>query len=153
MSVSYTHLDVYKRQELKSSRYLNRRVVGVIDDNPSKKGRFIQGVRILGNRNDIVDIAKKYEVEEIIVAIPSAPQKEIRGILKICNATNCKLKILPGMYQLITEEVNVSKLRDVSIDDLLGRDAIHIDLDSVMSHLSDKTILVTGGGGSIGRCV
>ena len=137
-------------QELKSSRYLNRRVVRVIDDNPSKRGRFIQGVRILGNRNDIVDIAKKYEVEEIIVAIPSAPQKEIRGILKICNATNCKLKILPGMYQLITEEVNVSKLRDVSIDDLLGRDAIHIDLDSVMTHLSDKTILVTGGGGSIG---
>ena len=137
-------------QELKSSRYLNRRVVGAIDDNPSKKGKFIHGVRILGNRNDIVEIAKKYEVEEIIVAIPSAPQKETRAILKICNETDCKLKILPGMYQLITEEVNVSKLRDVSIDDLLGRDAIQIDLDSVVSHLTDKTILVTGGGGSIG---
>ena len=136
--------------ELKYSAHLNSKVVGVIDDNPHKKGKYIHGVKILGSRDDIVEVAKKYAVDEIIFAIPSASPATTKEILKICNQTSCKLKILPGMYQLITEEVNVSKLRDVSIEDLLGRDQIKIDLDSVLSHLSDKTVLVTGGGGSIG---
>lgn len=137
-------------QELKHSSHLNSKVVGAIDDNPHKKGKYIHGVKILGDRNMIVEIAKKYEVDEIILAIPSASPKTTREILQICNQTSCKLKILPGMYQLITEEVNVSKLRDVSIEDLLGREPIKVNLESVRGYVEGKTVLVTGGGGSIG---
>ena len=137
-------------QELKYSKHLNRRVCCIIDDNPSKKGKYLHGVPVVGNRDAIIDCAKKYHVEEIILAIPSADAKTTRNILRICNQTECKLKVLPGMYQLITEEVSVSKLREVSIEDLLGRDAINIDLDSVLGYVRDKTVLVTGGGGSIG---
>lgn len=137
-------------QELKYSKHLNRKVCCIIDDNPSKKGKYLHGVPVVGNRDAIIDCAKKYHVEEIILAIPSADAKTTRNILRICNQTECKLKVLPGMYQLITEEVSVSKLREVSIEDLLGRDAINIDLDSVLGYVRDKTVLVTGGGGSIG---
>lgn len=136
--------------ELRTSRHLNRNLVCIIDDNPSKKGKYLQGVRIVGGRDKILECAKKYEVEEIILAIPSATPKTTKEILKICNQTECKLKILPGMYQLITEEVSVSKLKEVSIEDLLGRDSINIDLDSVAGYVTGKTVLVTGGGGSIG---
>lgn len=137
-------------QELKYSAHLNSKVVGVIDDNPHKKGKLIHGVRIIGGRECILDAAKKYDVDEIILAIPSASPKVTRDILKICNQTTCKLKILPGMYQLITEDVSVSKLRDVSIEDLLGRDPIKVDLESVRGFIEGKCIMVTGGGGSIG---
>lgn len=137
-------------QELKYSAHLNSKVVGVIDDNPHKKGKLIHGVRILGGRECILDVAKKYEVDEIILAIPSASPKVTRDILRICNQTTCKLKILPGMYQLITEDVSVSKLRDVSVEDLLGRDPIKVDLESVRGFIEGRCIMVTGGGGSIG---
>ena len=136
--------------EIKSSQYLNRNLVCIIDDNPSKKGKYLQGVKIVGDRNTIIENAEKYQVEEIILAIPSASTKTTKEILQICNQTNCKLKILPGMYQLITEEVSVSKLKEVSIEDLLGRESISIDLDSVAGYVTGKTVLVTGGGGSIG---
>ncbi|MCB7305220.1 polysaccharide biosynthesis protein [Bariatricus massiliensis] len=136
--------------ELKTSGRLSSRVVCVIDDNPSKKGKYLHGVRIVGDRSTIVHFAEKYDVNEIILAIPSAKAKDTKEILRICNQTNCKLKVLPGMYQFITGEVTVSKLRDVSIDDLLGRDAINIDLDSVAAYIKGKTVLITGGGGSIG---
>ena len=137
-------------QEIKSSKYLNRNVVGIIDDNPSKKGKYLHGIKILGNRNDIKRLAEKYDVQEIILAIPSASAKDTRDILKICNETECKLKVLPGMYQLITEEVSVSKLREVSIEDLLGRDTINIDVESVYNHVNNQVVMITGGGGSIG---
>ena len=137
-------------QEIKSSKYLNRNVVGIIDDNPSKKGKYLHGIKILGNRNDIKRLAEKYDVQEIILAIPSASAKDTRDILKICNETECKLKVLPGMYQLITEEVSVSKLREVSIEDLLGRDTINIDVESVYNHINNQVVMITGGGGSIG---
>ena len=137
-------------KELKSSRYLNQRVVCVIDDNPSKKGKYIHGIRIIGGRDMIQQAAEKYEAEEIILAIPSASTKDTRDILRICNLTECKLKILPGMYQLINDEVGVSNLREVSIEDLLGRDTIDIDLESVGQYVRNKRVLVTGGGGSIG---
>lgn len=137
-------------QELRFSKHLNRKVSCIIDDNPSKKGKYLHGVPIVGNRETIVENAKRYSIDEIILAIPSADSKTTRNILRICNQTDCKLKVLPGMYQLITEEVSVSKLREVSIEDLLGRDAINIDLDSVLGYVMDKTVLVTGGGGSIG---
>lgn len=136
--------------EIKTSRHLNRKVVCIIDDNPSKKGKYLQGVKIYGGRNQIVRCAERFQVEEIILAIPSATPKTTKEILRICNETSCKLKVLPGMYQLITEEVSVSKLREVSIEDLLGRDSITIDLDSVAGYVCGKTVLVTGGGGSIG---
>lgn len=137
-------------QELKTSRNLNRKVVCIIDDNPSKKGKYLHGIKILGNRNDIVRLAEKLNAQEIILAIPSASSKDTKEILRICNQTTCKLKVLPGMYQLITEEVSVSKLREVSIEDLLGRDTIDIDVESVYKHINNQVILVTGGGGSIG---
>lgn len=137
-------------QELKFSKHLNRKVTCIIDDNPSKKGKYLHGVPVVGGRDTIVENVKKYHVDEIILAMPSANNRTTREILRICNQTNCKLKVLPGMYQLITEEVSVSKLREVSIEDLLGRDAINIDLDSVLGYVKDKTVLVTGGGGSIG---
>ena len=125
-------------------------MVCVIDDNPSKKGKYIRGVRIVGDRSQIKECAKKYRVDEIIVAIPSAGPKDTRDILRICNETDCKLKVLPGVYQLITEEVSVSKLREVSIEDLLGRDTVKIDIDSIAGYVRNKVVLVTGGGGSIG---
>ena len=137
-------------KELKSSKYLNQTVVCVIDDNPFKKGKYIHGIRIVGGRDMIQEAAKKYDAEEIILAIPSAGNKATRDILRICNLTDCKLKILPGMYQLINDEVGVSNLREVSIEDLLGRDTINIDMESVGQYVSNKRVLVTGGGGSIG---
>lgn len=136
--------------ELRTSQYLNRHVVCVIDDNPSKKGKYIRGVRIVGDRTRIVEYARKYDVDEIILAIPSATPRQTREILEICNQTRCKLKVLPGMYQLITEEVSVSKLREVSIEDLLGREPIRIDIDSIAGYVQGKCVMVTGGGGSIG---
>ena len=136
--------------EMKTSRHLNRNVVCVIDDNPSKTGKYIRGVRIVGDRTKIKEAAKKYDVDEIMLAIPSADNKDTRDILRICNETTCKLKVLPGVYQLINDEVSVSKLREVSIEDLLGRDTVKIDIDSIAGYVRGKSVLVTGGGGSIG---
>lgn len=136
--------------EMKTSKHLNRNVVCVIDDNPSKIGKYIRGVRIAGDRTKIKEAAKKYDVDEIILAIPSADNKDTRDILRICNETTCKLKVLPGVYQLINDEVSVSKLREVSIEDLLGRDTVKIDIDSIAGYVRGKSVLVTGGGGSIG---
>ena len=136
--------------ELKTSRYLNQKVVCVIDDNPFKKGKYIHGIKIVGGRDVIEKYAEKYNAEEIILAIPSASPKDTKDILRICNRTSCKMKALPGLYQLINEDISVSKLREVSIEDLLGRDTIDIDLESVGEYVHNKRVLVTGGGGSIG---
>lgn len=136
--------------ELKYSKHLNRRVVCIVDDNPSKRGKYLHGVPIVGDTDTIVENAKKYKVDEIVLAIPSASAKTTKRILTICNTTECKLKVLPGMYQFITEEIRVSNLREVSIEDLLGREPVQIDLDSVLGYVRNKTVLVTGGGGSIG---
>ena len=136
--------------ELQSNKYLHRKVVCIIDDNPSKKGKYLHGISIVGDRSTILKYVEKYKVDEIVLAIPSLQAKERKDILRICNETECKLKVLPGMYQFITEEVSVSKLREVSIEDLLGRDSVKIDLASVQGYITNKTVLVTGGGGSIG---
>ena len=122
----------------------------IIDDDKGKWGRYIQGIKVVGGRDKIVECADVYDVDEIIVAMPSAPRAEIRGILEICKDTNCKLRSLPGMYQLVNGEVNVSKLRDVEVEDLLGRDPISVDMDSILGYVQGKVVLVTGGGGSIG---
>lgn len=137
-------------KEIENSKYLDGKVVCAIDDDRKKYRCYIQGVRIVGNRYDIVSSAEKYNITDIIIAIPTLPRKDMKALIEICKETNCNLKILPGMYQLINEEVNVSRLRSVEIEDLLGREPIELDTDSIMGYVSGKVVLVTGGGGSIG---
>ncbi|MDO4277122.1 MAG: nucleoside-diphosphate sugar epimerase/dehydratase [Eubacteriales bacterium] len=126
------------------------RVCCIIDDNRNKWDRYIEGVPIVGGREDILLSVKKYKVDQILLAIPSASAEEKRDILNICKETGCELKILPGIYQLVNGEVSLSKMKDVAVEDLLGREPIKVNLDEIFRHLSGKTILVTGGGGSIG---
>ena len=138
-------------KELELSRELDAKICCVIDDNPRKHGTYIHGVKVVGDRNSIVENAKRYGITEIIVAIPSADKKEQQKILQICQQVpNCELKLLPGVYQLVNGEVTVSKLRNVEIEDLLGRDPIQITTEKIGRYVSDKVVLVTGGGGSIG---
>lgn len=137
-------------KEIVNSNFSTMVIKCIIDDDKGKWGRYIQGIKVVGGREKIVECADVYDVDEIIVAMPSAPRTEIREILEICKDTNCKLRSLPGMYQLVNGEVNVSKLRDVELEDLLGRDPISVDLDSILGYVQGKVALVTGGGGSIG---
>lgn len=137
-------------KEIVNSNFSTMVIKCIIDDDKGKWGRYIQGIKVVGGRDKIVECADVYDVDEIIVAMPSAPRTEIREILEICKDTNCKLRSLPGMYQLVNGEVNVSKLRDVELEDLLGRDPISVDLDSILGYVQGKVVLVTGGGGSIG---
>lgn len=137
-------------QEIQNSRYLDQKICCVIDDNRRKIGRYILGIRVVGDRNAIKRSVEHYGIEQIIIAIPSAGSRKIRPILEICKDTGCELKILPGVYQLVNGEVNVSKLRPVNIEDLLGREEINVNIDEIMDYVCSKTILVTGGGGSIG---
>ena len=137
-------------REIKSSKYLPMKIVGVIDDNQSKVGTYIHGVKVIGTREDIVEKAKELQVDSIYVAMPSAPVQQVSEILDICKETGCELKKLPGVYQLVNGEVSVAKLKDVDVNDLLGREPIRTDLNSIMDYVSGKVILVTGGGGSIG---
>lgn len=137
-------------REIRTSRYLQKKVVGIIDDDKNKIGRYIQGVKVVGNRNDIIDVVREYRVTEIIVAMPSASPKELKDILDICKETGCELKRLPGIYQLVNGDVSIAKLKDVDVNDLLGREPISVDLTSILQYVEGKVILVTGGGGSIG---
>ena len=137
-------------REMIHSSYLDGKVVCAIDDDKLKIGKYIQGIKIVGNRNTILENVEKYGITDIIIAMPSASQKDTHDILNICKETSCKLKILPGVYQLINEEVSVSRLKNVDIEDLLGRDPIETNLDEVMDYVSGKVVMVTGGGGSIG---
>lgn len=118
--------------EIQNSKYLDQKVVCIIDDDPYKIGRYIKGVKVVGNRNSIKKSVKKYNVQQIILTIPSANAAKIRPIVEICQDTNCELMILPGVYQLVNGEVRASKLRPVNIDDLLGRDEVYVNLDEVM---------------------
>ena len=137
-------------KEIVSSNYSTMVIKCIIDDDPNKWGRYIQGIKVIGGRNKIVEAVDLYSIDEIIVALPSASRTVIRDILQICQETTCKLRSLPGIYQLVNGEVDVSKLRDVEVEDLLGRDPIKVDLDSILGYVKGKVILVTGGGGSIG---
>lgn len=137
-------------KEIKNSRYLKKRVVGVIDDNRSKVGGYIHGVKIVGRRDDIIDKCQELHVHEIIVAMPSASPKQMKQILDICKETGCELKRLPGIYQLVNGDVSISSLKEVDVNDLLGREPVEVDLDSIMGYVSGQTVMVTGGGGSIG---
>lgn len=138
-------------RELELSNELDAHICCIIDDDSRKQGTFIHGVKVVGGRDKIVEYAQKYAINEIIMAIPSASKKEQRKILSICqNVPNCELKILPGVYQLVKGDVSVSKLRNVEIEDLLGREPIRVMTKKIGHYVSDKVVLVTGGGGSIG---
>ena len=138
-------------REISNSRYLdNSKVVCVIDDKPEKVGKYIHGIKIVGNRDKIKECAIDYDIDEIIFAIPSASVEDRKNILNICKETKCDLKILPGVYQMVDGEVSINDIRKVDVLDLLGREPIEVDIDSIMGYVRNKTILVTGGGGSIG---
>lgn len=126
------------------------KVVCVIDDNSNKIGRYIDGVPVVGNRNDILANVDKYHINQIYFAIPTATNNQKRDILNICRETNCEIKVLPGIQQLVKGDVSVSMMKDVAIEDLLGRDVVKVNNEEIFDHLTNKTILVTGGGGSIG---
>ena len=137
-------------KEMTTSSLVNGCVVCFVDDDKNKAGKFLNGVPVAGNRNDIPRLAVEYKIDEIYIAIPSASAKERKAIIEICRETGCQVKILPGIYQLINGEVSIAKLRNVEIEDLLGRDPIRVNLDEIMGYVSGKVVLVTGGGGSIG---
>ena len=137
-------------RDVNRARELSDRVVCFIDDNPNKWRRYIDGVPIAGGRDTILENVDKYKVDKIYLAIPSASMSERRDILNICQETDCELKNLPGMYQLVKGEVSVSNLKNVSIEDLLGRETIKVEMNEVFEFIHGKTVLVTGGGGSIG---
>ncbi|MCR4588408.1 MAG: polysaccharide biosynthesis protein, partial [Lachnospiraceae bacterium] len=137
-------------KEILNSDFVHMTVKCIVDDDVNKQGRYIQGVKVCGTRNDIVRLAEKYDIDEIIISMPAVSRKVRSEILAICQETNCKLQTLPGMYQLVNNEISVSKLRDVEVEDLLGRDPVAVDLNSILGYVQNKTVLVTGGGGSIG---
>ena len=126
------------------------KVVGFIDDNPEKKGQYIDGTIIYGGRDSIKELVKKEDIDLILVALPSAQENQKREILQICNETNCEVKVLPGIYQLVSGSISMSGMKDVQIEDLLGRDPVKIFSNETFDYLNDKVVLVTGGGGSIG---
>lgn len=138
-------------KELQNSVHLtHQNVCCLVDDNSAIHGKFIRGVKIEGGREKIPELVERYRIDEIIIAMPSAGQESVKRVLKLCNETGCKMRILPGIYQLINGEVSASKLREVQIEDLLGREPIKFDLDIVAGYVTGKVVMVTGGGGSIG---
>jgi len=136
--------------EFSTSQFVRDRIVCVIDDNSLKHGRRLCGIPIVGGRNSIPEKVKEYQISKIIFAIPTCSAAERKAILDICATTGCPVQALPGMYQLVNGEVSVSKLRNVNPQDLLGRDPIQVNVDEILGYISDKVVMVTGGGGSIG---
>ena len=137
-------------RELKGSDEADAKPVCVIDDNSNKWGRVIEGIPIVGGRESILAAVQKYHVDQILFAIPTATPEEKRDILNICKESNCELRTLPGIYQLTNGDVSLSKMKPVAVEDLLGRDPIKVNMEEIFQHLRGQTILVTGGGGSIG---
>ena len=137
-------------REFQTSPRSENKVVCIIDDSPDKVGSYLRGVKIVGGRSSIPAMAEKYDVDEIVLAIPSASRQEKLQILSYCHNTSCTLRTLPGICQLANGEVRIEQIREVDIEDLLGRETVKIDLDEVAAYITGKTVLVTGGGGSIG---
>ncbi len=137
-------------RELQVSEELNGRIACIIDDNKAKWHRYLEGVQIVGGRYDIEECVHRYHIKQIIYAIPTASAKDRSEILNICKETGCQIKAIPAIYQLINGDVSVSRLKDVEISDLLGRDEIKVNNDEIMADISGKIVMVTGGGGSIG---
>lgn len=137
------------QRDIVGAREINEKVACFIDDNPNKWGRYIDGVPIFGGRDSIMEAVKKFDIKKIYVVIPSAKPEDKRDILRVCNDTECEIMNLPGMYQLYTGDVSVSKMKPVQIEDLLGRDPIKPDMTDVFDYVKDKVVLITGVG-SIG---
>ena len=137
-------------RDVRRSTSLNDKIVCIIDDNSNKWSRFIDGIPVVGGRESIVENCKKYGIDKIYYAIPSANMKTEKEILEICSETGCKMKKLPGMFQLISDQVTIADMKDVQIEDLLGREPIKVDMNEIFAYIRGKVILVTGGGGSIG---
>ena len=137
-------------REIKKHKNFNYDIIGLIDDDRAKKKKLINGIKVLGGRDEIQRICKDKSIEEIIIAMPSADIKTKRKIINICKTTKCKLKTLPGIYEMIDGNVNMSKIRDVNIEDLLGREEVKLNNENINKYIKGKVILVTGGGGSIG---
>lgn len=135
-------------KEIVSSDYLQKKIKYIIDDDRSKWGSYIHGMKVMGGRQLIPLLAE--EVDEIIIAMPAVKKSDVKEIIEICRKTKCEIKTLPGMYQFMNGDVIVEKLRKVEIEDLLGRESVQIDLEGLMKYVSNKVVLVTGGGGSIG---
>lgn len=137
-------------QDIHNAREIREQVVCIIDDSRNKWGRYIDDVPVVGGRDYILEAVEKYGIEKIYIAIPSATAQQRRDIVAICQETGCELKSLPGMYQLILGQLTVSAMRDVSVEDLLGREPVKADMKEVFDFIHGKTVMVTGGGGSIG---
>lgn len=137
-------------RELRSSPQVKGRLCCVIDDNPQLHGKYLDGVRIVGGRDQIEDAAKRYDITQILFAIPTIQPEEKAAILNICKMTGCRLRVLPGLYQLLNGEVSLSAVKDVQVEDLLGRSPVQLNKAVVSDFLEEKVVMVTGGGGSIG---
>ncbi|NTW71220.1 MAG: polysaccharide biosynthesis protein [Eubacteriaceae bacterium] len=137
-------------KEINNHSQLKSKTVALIDDDFKKLGLRINGVPVMGNKEDIPEVARKMKIDEIVIAIPSANKQEVQEIVEICKKTRARLKILPGMYEIIGGKVSISQIRDVEIEDLLGREQIKLNTDEIRNFIKYKKILVTGGGGSIG---
>lgn len=137
-------------RDLHGANEVNDRVCCIIDDNPNKWGRFMDDVPIVGGRDDILLNVEKYKIEKIFLAIPSATAEQRRDILDICKETNCELKVMPGVYAFVASNITAESMKEVAVEDLLGRDPIKVNMDEIYSFITDKVIMVTGGGGSIG---
>lgn len=137
-------------KELRNHNSLNLKPVAFVDDDPNKIGKVINGVKVIGGRDSIMDSVDKYKIDEIIIALPSVEATIRREIVKLCKETSVKTRILPGMYELIGGNISINQIRDVQIEDLLGRDEIKLDLKDINEFISGKTVMITGGGGSIG---
>ncbi len=137
-------------RDMSQAKEITDKVVCIIDDNPNKWNRYMEGVPVVGGRDDILWAVKKYGVNKIFLAIPSATAEQKRDILTICNETGCELKQLPGMYQFVLDQISVTSMKKVSVEDLLGREPIKANMEEVYAFITGKTVLVTGGGGSIG---
>ena len=150
MMIGAGHAGQMVIKEMCTNDKADGQVCCVIDDNPYKLGRVIEGVKIVGNRHDIVRMAQKYRITHIVFAIPGCSLQERTAILNICKETKCKLQIIPGLYQLVNNEVSITKLRDVEISDLLGREQVRVNNEEILQSITGKVAMVTGGGGSIG---
>lgn len=137
-------------RELKNSNESQTRVCCMIDDNPNKWGRYMDGIPVVGGRDSIFESVDKYGIDKILVALPAAGNEQRREILNICKETGCEIKSLPGIYQLTNGEVSLSKMKKVDVVDLLGREPIKVNMDEICTYIEGKVVLVTGGGGSIG---
>lgn len=137
-------------KELKYSVHSEFYPVVFVDDDAQKRNTEILGVPVAGNRLDISNVVEKYAVQDIIIAMPSAPKDSIAEILNICKQTKCQVKILPGVIDFIHGKTTINMIRDVSVEDLLGREPVKVDLNEIIGYVSDKTVLITGAGGSIG---